>query len=287
VNSRTAIVTANVLQEYKQVIGNTTSDLEDHLEEIDQKLRSLQSQGMSVSIEDTAQRRKIQEEMESTQKCLEICAKVSFHIDEVQPSVFENLLTPSNADQGPITSFDGLLLARPTTSNALEQCKGVITDASTKLQRHLQDVNGRLKELGSEPQDITDEQRAERDRIEEELNSTKQGLAICTQASEKASKERVNVFEDVKIADAGHQVIVSTFGDLILARRVSAGNKSAQWMGQMSDISLQQLASVLGQTALGRVNDPQVGATSKFESRYGTGFKLNPEKSTDAGASSE
>ena len=45
------------------------------------------------------------------------------------------------------------------------------------------------------------------------------------------------------MADDGHQVIASTVGDLIFARNVMAGSRVTQVLGQMSDESIQEIAS--------------------------------------------
>ena len=55
---------------------------------------------------------------------------------------------------------------------------------------------------------------------------------------------KTNVFEDVSIDDDSHQVIVATLGDLISAKNVKTGSRSAQWLGQMSDATLQQLSRI-------------------------------------------
>lgn len=90
-NMRTAAITVNVLKEYKQLISNTTSDLEDHLEKINDKLETISSQGVGISNEDAAERQQLQEERDSTQKCLDICAHVLTQIDQVQPNAFINI----------------------------------------------------------------------------------------------------------------------------------------------------------------------------------------------------
>jgi len=260
------------------MIDDTTSDLQEHLESINEKLEALQHQALKSSTQDNPERQMMEEEKYSTQKCLEICAEVTLHISKVQPGVFQDISTPSRGNQGPISSLNGLILARSTTSDTLELCKGTLTITTSKLESHLQDIENRLQALYSASSNLSDEQQTERDRIQEELNSTKQGLAICAEASEKAVEERVNILEDVSLAENGHQVIVSTIGDLILAKRVTAGRGSTQWMGQMSDASLQHLTTTLSQSALEVVSDTQYGVDSKFEGRYGTGIKLDESK---------
>ncbi|KAJ6284226.1 hypothetical protein J3E71DRAFT_277082 [Bipolaris maydis] len=41
------------------------------------------------------------------------------------------------------------------------------------------------------------------------------------------------MFDEVSLGENGHQVIVSTVGDLINARRVSAGARSTQLLGHI------------------------------------------------------
>jgi hypothetical protein len=76
-HSRKATVTVNVLEEYKDIITNTTSDLEKHLQEIDNKLQPFSLQGTRTSDEDRAERAQLREEMDSTEQCLRICAQTA------------------------------------------------------------------------------------------------------------------------------------------------------------------------------------------------------------------
>jgi hypothetical protein len=75
---------------------------------------------------------------------------------------------------------------------------------------------------------------------------------VCAQASEHVDKVRTNVFEDVSAAQDAHQLIVSTFGDLISAKQVTAGAGATQWLGQISDATLQQLTRSRGIDLHGR-----------------------------------
>ena len=70
--SRQAVVTASVLKEKKPMITNTTSDLEEHLQEIDTRMQILCLRGARISDEDGAE-----QEKDSTRWCL---AMVSEHI---------------------------------------------------------------------------------------------------------------------------------------------------------------------------------------------------------------
>src|SRR5580700_6939019 len=263
---RTSAITITVLKEYKEMIANTTSDLEEHLQKIDNKLQSFSLQGVRISDEGTAERQQMQEERDSTQQCLGICAKVLTHIDQLQPIVFGNI---SATYQGPVTTLSGLTPARIVTVDAFKACRDRFTDTTTQLEKNLQIINNRLQNFSSQSPEVSNEQAAEKERIEEELGSIKQCLSICAQASRQADKDRTNVFEDISMADDGYQVFVSTIGDLISARRITAGARSMQLLGQMSDDSLQQISRDL--IATEKATELQTGKGTQFEDRYGAG----------------
>lgn len=63
------------------------------------------------------------------------------------------------------------------------------------------------------------------------VRSTQQCLNICGQAAHDVEKLRVNIAEDVSAADNGHQILVSTVGDLISAQRATAGARSLRCSG--------------------------------------------------------
>jgi chromosome segregation ATPase len=270
-----------VLNEYKQLITNTASDLEDHLENINDKLRNIALQGAGISDTDAAERQQLQEERDSTQKCLEICAHVLTQIDQVHPNASINI---SATYQAPITTLSSLTSAKLVTSSTMNACRENLTNTITELRRRLQDINNRLQKFSLQPLNISNEQAAEQERLKEEREYVKQSLDMCTEASKQANQERTNVFEDISMADNGYQLIVSTVGELISARRITIGSGSLQLMGQVSDDSLQQISRDLGPTGTEKVMEPQTGISPAFENRYGTGFKLSSENLKDPGA---
>jgi hypothetical protein len=78
----------------------------------------------------------------------------------------------------------------------------------------------------------------------EDLDGVKQCLSVCAEAAEGVARERVNVFEDVSMANDGHRLIVSTMGDLFSAKRVTIGSRLTQWLGQMSVATVQLAVSI-------------------------------------------
>jgi hypothetical protein len=266
---RSTAITASVLKEYKELISNTTADLEDHLQIIDERLKSISVQGTGISDEDAVELQQLQEERNSTQQCLEICTKVLKQIDQAQPNAFINL---SSTYHPTITTLSGLQSAQQLTSVAFTACKERLTETTTRLENQLRDINHRLERFSLQTTKIKSEQAAEEERMQEEKAAVKQSLDICAEASKQANQERTNVYEDISLVDDSQQVIISTVGDLIAARRVTGGSRSLMVFGQMSDESFQHLTRRIGTEAL---VESQSSVGPEFSARYGTGIKLS------------
>lgn len=166
------------------------------------------------------------------------------------------------------------------TATAIKKYKEMLTNTTSDLEEHLQHIDNRLQELSLRGTSIKDEDVAEQQRAREEKESIEQCLAICARASEHAGQVRTNIFEDVSADQNARQVIVSTLGDLISAKRVSAGVGAIQCLGQMSDVSLQQQSrdrgiGLSGGTVVERTMGEQNRRVAKPEDQYGAGHKLD------------
>jgi hypothetical protein len=230
-----------------------------------------------LSGESIAERERVQEEKASTKQCLTICAQVSEHINQVQPLTFEDI---SAAQQIVVGRLNGLISARRITAGVLNECKERLTSTTTDLERHLREIENRLQTITSQRASILGTDAAEQRRVQEEKESTEQCLSICAEASQHIKDPRTNVFGDVTAGEDSHQVIVATLGDLVSAKRVTAGNRGAQWLGQMSDASLQQLSKARmiekpDSVATEQAIEPGAELVAKFEGNYGAGYKLD------------
>ncbi|KFY17277.1 hypothetical protein V491_05045 [Pseudogymnoascus sp. VKM F-3775] len=277
-NIRTTNVTIALLNDYNTLIENTTSDLKEHLQELDERLQAISQGAQPVDVDDLKQQR-IKEERESAQSCLDICIQVSAHIDTVQQNAFVNIARASSAsNQDSASESKKFTQAEAVTNNTLNHCKLGLAQTTSEIREQLHRINDQMRS-SSHLHAPSSELAAEQDIIREELKSVEQSLKICSDAAEKALPDRVHVFEDVSMGDDGDQIIVATFGDLISAKRVTVGSRSRQFLGQMSDASLQQLSHKVGSGSLEVDVDTSVGTTSSpFEGRYGTGRPLNPGK---------
>jgi cell division protein FtsB len=165
------------------------------------------------------------------------------------------------------------------SAGAVEEFKEMLKDTTTDLQDHLKNLDDKLEALSLQESSANNEKIVERGRMQAEIDSAKECLAVCAQASEHADKVRTNAFEDVSAAQDANQVIVSTLGDLISAKRVTAGVGATQWLGQMSDATLQQLARGRGvdlssDSRIARGVPEQDGGSITFEDQYGSEHKL-------------
>ena len=192
------------------MITKTTSNLGEHLRKIDQELQMNSSQDTAVTNPVGKERDRLQEEKDSTEQSLRVCAMVSDHIDQAELNKFEDISTSSNGH-----------------------------------------------------------------RTREEREGIQQCLAICAEASEQANKACTNVLEDVSAAQDAQQVVVATLGDLISARRVTAVDKSTQWLGQMSDDTVQQLSRDSNCSLVIKAAGSRSAIVTTFKDRYGMGKTLD------------
>lgn len=236
---RTSAVTTSVLNEYQGKIEDTMSDLTERLRTVDEQLHLLLEQKTASTNDSEVEQYNLRSEQESIQQCMSICTNVSAHIDSVRPGIVTT--TSTYDDRLKIATMDAAMLSvQKDTEQVLGRCKDNLSGLLSQLQNRLEDIAQRQHTLFPQRTAYetcdTDEQS-----IQEEIESIKQSLKICEEASQEAQPNRTNVFEDISMADDGQQILISTFGDLICARKITAGSRSLQWFGQMSDETLQQM----------------------------------------------
>ncbi|KIX00856.1 uncharacterized protein Z518_09921 [Rhinocladiella mackenziei CBS 650.93] len=296
VNIRYTTVTTQLLRQYKEMIDNTTSDLQEILQQNDQELANSSQQGESPSLADLNDPGPLaaEEERASIERCLDVCKRVANHLAQVQAEIVASVTNRVDGNK-PAATSPRSSPAHIITSEKLNDCKTGISFTISELQLLLQDANHRIEKLlhQSTPAEGLDENDPRIQQAPEDLESIRQCLAICKEATEALTKERVNTFGDVNSLEDAHQIVVATLGDLISARRVSAGARSKQWLGQMSDASLQQLSkdNVSSANAATTKNppsktpddgvhqnrttdEPDITIHPKFNGRHGAGRRL-------------
>lgn len=122
---------------------------------------------------------------------------------------------------------------------------------------------------------MSNEDAQEMQRVQEEKDSITQSLAICSDTLELAKTLQLNVVEDLVSSGDEQEVIVSTLGDLMSAKRVTTGARFVQCSGQMSDGTLQHLSRNHSQASVKEGGTKHGGEQADgFQNRYGVGRQL-------------
>ncbi|KAJ0413235.1 hypothetical protein BJY00DRAFT_306460 [Aspergillus carlsbadensis] len=239
---QTVAVTRQVLQDYKDMIQNTTTDLQERLNEIEDKLKSGRLSDKPSAEINREELQRIEEERQSTKLCLEICKQVSGFIE------LHQLKRDNGAGQAASSPHDhktqakaNIGIARQIAQNSLTSCLQNVNAASARLQEHLKNLEASLQTTSDPP--VSRQITCELQKIKEERETISHCLTICSDASSLSESSRVNIFEDVTSMDDTKQVLVSTIGDLLNAKRITTGMRSLQLIGQMSDETIQHLSS--------------------------------------------
>jgi hypothetical protein len=230
----------------------------------------------------------------STEKCLQICAQLSDHIRHIR--IDSDRLGASTASSGAGTSPEGV------TSQGLEECKSSLAATTAKLEKHMQEVMERLLAKSKKAVSSEEESR-DLERLRDEWETARQCLNICSKADDHW-KEKVSVIENHGSGDA-LQFMVSANGKVLHGKNRATGWRTRQVGGYMSDESIQQLSRDIVTFNLSHLR-PEVPnmkknadepsssqddtvereMTAEFRQRYGHGFKLSSETSSEATASS-
>lgn len=234
---------------------------------------------MTESDSDAAERRLIKEEQLSTQKCLQICAQLSDHIDQIQ-------LRPKRSGSSP-GIIDPDAFPERVTNVGLQECKNSLLLTAAKLERNMQDLMDRLVTKSKTAMN-SQEDVADLARLRDEWETARQCLDICSKADNHL-KENVTIIDNYAIGDAV-QFLVSTDGKTIHGKNRGLGWRTRQVGGHLNDTSLQQLSRDFTSISIRNIGDEgspsqsnttsvpndeaENGHNSDFRERYGRGFQL-------------
>lgn len=279
-SSRQSSISAEGLEKYKSIIRDTTADLQDHLDNLNENLKSEFFRAAERSGEDAVLVRQMEEERSSTQQCLVICAQLSAHIKKIQPT-----LAAGRAQRSADGRAAGGPVAEQITADGLEGCRDALGVASQRLEDHLKSVVDRLMETTkrslSSPEDA-----AKLEMLHTEWQTARLCIDVCAKANENVTKVNINVFDNIKGEDKVLQFFASTTGRAVHAKDIFVGTEGVQFGGQLSDATIQQISRDFspGARMMPSEDDPQVtppiadgSQTVPFKDRYGMGYKLSPQ----------
>ncbi|KXG51328.1 uncharacterized protein PGRI_093400 [Penicillium griseofulvum] len=282
-NLRQSSNTVDGLESYKEMIETTTNDLETHLESIDEKLENIIAKNTRSTNTDAGEIQLMEEERLSTQKCLEICAQLSSHIDQIQKL--------RKARDSSTDSSSSSNVPERVTNEGLQECKNSLMNTAAKLEDHLKILMDRIV-TKTKTSTASQEDIAELLRLQEEWETTRQCMHICSNAGAHLN-ENPSTIDNYATGDA-IQFMVSTNEKIIHGRNRGLGWRTRQVGGHLSDASLQQLSRDMTRVNFANTDhrgSPSAGhsmqdeglqdqPSSEFKDRYGRGFKLTTERSS-------
>jgi hypothetical protein len=180
---------------------------------------------------DAEELQRIQEDRLSTQKCLQICAQLSEHIDQIQRSPKDG----KNASKhiSPESVPEKLI------GEGLEECKASLAATSQKLEKHMKDLIDRLLAKAKVAMPSEDD-LVDLARLRDEWDTAPKCMEIYSSASLHL-KENVSTIDNYGTGDAV-QFMVSTDGRTIYGRNKGLGWRTRQLGGHVADASLQKIS---------------------------------------------
>jgi hypothetical protein len=228
---RKSTITAESLESYKDLVKVATDDLEAHLQSIDDKLETVVGHARRESVVDAAELQRIQEDRLSTQKCLQICAQLSEHIDQIQRS-------PKDG-KSPSERVSPESVPEKLMGEGLDECKASLAATSKKLEKHMKDLIDRLLDKAKVAA-LSEDDLVDLARLRDEWDTARKCVEICSSASLHL-KENVSTIENYGVGDAV-QFLVSTDGRTIHGRNQGLGWRTRQLGGHVTDASLQKIS---------------------------------------------
>ena len=225
------------------MIKDTAYNLELQQQRIDEKMTQFKGDHTTVSTTSI----NLEDEREVTTQCLRICEDARSYIDSLSDRE-SSLLEDASQNASEVDPFEAQLRTR----QALNDNRDSLLEAIGHLQRR----------LGSLLQNDSPESETERQRLQLDINTSKQCLDVCKLADEVSRRKVYRIGEVIADGDSD-QVVVTTLADLFDIKKALSRGTSAQLVGSMTGEELRVLA----------------------EKRYSSRFGALVDKSKAAGAS--
>ncbi|KAL2862590.1 uncharacterized protein BJX67DRAFT_366106 [Aspergillus lucknowensis] len=237
ITMHTSKVSYKVIEEYNEMIKDTSYDLKEHLMRIDEKLAQLTIESTGFSDGNTD----LKDERAITEQCLRICEDARSYIESLtkRQTVLHQDSTKNLSEEVGQQQFE----AQNLTRQALNENQQRFVEIIMRLQKRLEDLimNG----------DSGD--KNERSRLQQDLDISKQCLEVCQVASDISNQKIFKVGEVVADGESD-QVVVTTLADLFDVRKALSTGNSAQLVGSMTAGDLQHLVEKRYSSRFGALN---------------------------------
>ena len=226
--SRGSQVSAEHILSYQTTISATVKALEERLTEMSDKLESLPKEICQNIVSNKPERSYMLEEKASIQRLIDICLSASQDLKNRQLDI-------ENTENG-LNETELLRSAKQATTQTLEKCQMELTNASAGIRAEIYFPDSKNSSIEWRGPDIN----AERRRMEREVESLRQQLAICEESKQFAEQKRQMIFERVTAGNQASQIIASNCEADIVARDIKIGDKTYQALGQLDGITIQR-----------------------------------------------
>ena len=218
------------------MIQTATADFEDRLQRIDERLEKLVHSTVAESGRDemeatTAEVRQTQAERLSTEKCLQICKRLSEHIGELRSAGRQGA-----GGGGVNASSDPGSIPERITNEGLDECEESLSRMARKLARHEKTLFTRLSEMMARSS-LSGKNAAEVARLRDEWESTHRQMEVMSKAARNL-EETVSVIQNQAVGDAV-QIMVSVGGKPLRGTNRATGPGVDQVGGLMDNETVQ------------------------------------------------
>ncbi|KEF54294.1 uncharacterized protein A1O9_09460 [Exophiala aquamarina CBS 119918] len=284
--SRNSTATAESIKSYKTLVETATDDLQAHLESINEKLERVFGRRETDPSSGSTELSQMKEEISSTQRCLQICDRLSEHISQIQ-------IPKRSGGDSPGVSNSGSIPER-VINEGLQECRDSLLLTTARLEKHMKDLMTRMLAKSNSTM-TSDNDNADLARLQEEWETARQCIQICSKADGHL-KENVSVIDNYATGDA-IQFMVSTDGKTIHGKNRGHGWRTRQVGGHLSDATVVQLSQDMSRISIQTAHDkdgtslPSNPISSdamerdpdpRTWERHGRGFRLQPKSDAEA-----
>ena len=106
------------------------------------------------------------------------------------------------------------------TASALDEYQAFIMKTASSLNKYFQERDSKLQTLTASGASLSDEDASERERLQKEMNTTKECLAICAKVFGDLDQVRFKIFEEICAAHGLYQPTLTARGAVVSANRI-------------------------------------------------------------------
>ncbi|KAI8662378.1 Helo-like-N domain-containing protein [Fusarium sp. Ph1] len=225
---QTSKTTCDVLEQYSEMVQDTTYNLNVQLQRINEKMERFPSDEPDTTRSD------FRDESTVIKHCIGICEEAMSRIGSMidrERRVYSTALS-EQATADATSTHPKLFQAHEETREMLENNRDSIAKFLGRLQE-------RLSSLAME-QDPDSERR--KMQLEKDISALEDSLEVCRIASTEVSRQKVHTFGEVVAEGKSDQVVVTTLADLFNVGKAIAKDNSGQLIGSMAGVELIQLS---------------------------------------------